>query len=199
MLRLDQIRTAIAARTPILTPPRDRPEFEAAVALILYQAENGKPELLFIERAKHKGDPWSGHMAFPGGRREPEDRDLAMTAARETLEEVGIELGDPFGQLDEFSGGPHRVRPLLVAPYVYEVAKRPIVTPNYEVNDTVWVPLHWMLDPASASEYNTDYADGPSTLPALRYQHYTVWGMTYRFLGSFFEILGEELPSKQSG
>src|SRR4051812_3842337 len=55
----------------------------AAVAAILRDAAEG-PEILFIRRAEHPQDPWSGHMAFPGGREEPGDADLLETAIRET-------------------------------------------------------------------------------------------------------------------
>ena len=48
----------------------------AAIALILRLGSLGEPELLMIKRAEHAGDPWSGHIACPGGRAEPGDKDL---------------------------------------------------------------------------------------------------------------------------
>ena len=63
----------------------------AAVATILREGLEG-PEVLLIRRAENPRDPWSGHMAFPGGREAPEDRDLLATAVRETHEEVGLDL-----------------------------------------------------------------------------------------------------------
>jgi 8-oxo-dGTP pyrophosphatase MutT (NUDIX family) len=54
--------------------------------------KHGDPELLFIKRAARIGDKWNGHVALPGGKRDPEDEDDAVTAMREALEEVGIDL-----------------------------------------------------------------------------------------------------------
>src|SRR5215216_6649740 len=64
----------------------------AAVALVLREGLEG-PELLVIKRSEAEHDHWSGHLALPGGRVEPEDESLLATAARETLEEVGLDLG----------------------------------------------------------------------------------------------------------
>jgi hypothetical protein len=54
--------------------------------------KHGDPEILFIKRATRVGDKWNGHVALPGGKRDPEDDDDAVTAMREALEEVGIDL-----------------------------------------------------------------------------------------------------------
>ncbi|HEY8150363.1 MAG TPA: CoA pyrophosphatase, partial [Vicinamibacteria bacterium] len=95
------VQTALAARAPaqVADPPSSR----AAVALILRDGPQGI-EVLFIRRAEHPKDPWSGQMAFPGGRAEPGDADLRATAIRETREEIGVDLGaaaEPLGGLDE--------------------------------------------------------------------------------------------------
>src|SRR3990167_4798486 len=64
---------------------------QAAVAVIHRQGERGT-ELLFIQRAHKPGDPWSGDMAFPGGRRQPETPDTPAPATRETWEATGLAL-----------------------------------------------------------------------------------------------------------
>ena len=65
---------------------------QAAVALVLREGPEG-PELLVIKRSETERDHWSGHLALPGGRVEPGDENLLATAVRETLEEVGLDLG----------------------------------------------------------------------------------------------------------
>ena len=91
----------------------------AAVALILREGARGL-EILFIRRAEHPHDPWSGQMAFPGGRAEPGEEDLRATAVRETAEEIGVDLetaAQCLGILDEVRAMA-RLRPVsrLMAP-----------------------------------------------------------------------------------
>ncbi len=198
MPTLRSIRERLSDYQPTLARAPERPTSEAAVALVLHEPQGSRPEILFIERAVREGDPWSGQMAFPGGRRHPEDPDLQVTAARETLEEVGIELGDPIGQLDDFQGTRHpQVTPLVVAPYVYEAVERPETVINHEVSTTVWVPLPWILHPESAVEYHFRHADYEDRVPAVRYQGFTIWGLTYRVLASFLGVLDCSLPSHE--
>jgi 8-oxo-dGTP pyrophosphatase MutT (NUDIX family) len=192
-LDLGRIRARIAAHRPALAPPPGEGHMLAAVALVFHQPAGGPPELLFIERAHKQGDPWSGQMAFPGGRRDPRDPDSAATAARETLEEVGLPLSAPFGRLDDFSGARNPRHPhLVVSPYLYEVAQRPRLVPNVEVQSTVWIPVPWILHPDSSFDYEFQREEYTGTFPAIRYDRYTVWGLTYRILGSLFSVLGRD-------
>ena len=89
MQAIEDIALKLSARRP--TEIRDEGARRAAVAMLLREAAEG-PEVFFIERARHPGDPWSGHMAFPGGRVEVGDPDVRAAVERETLEEVGISL-----------------------------------------------------------------------------------------------------------
>lgn len=199
MPKLDEIRPPLLGYRPETTPEPERPAFEAAVALVLHEPDgllDASTELLFIERAHRAGDPWSGQMAFPGGRRERIDRDLQQTAARETLEEVGLQLPEPLGRLDHFQGSRNvRVPPLLVAPYVYEIAERPSLVENNEVNSTVWVPLRWILDPQSWVAHEFERDGERMAFPAFHYDGYTVWGLTYRILRNFLEVVGRTIPA----
>src|SRR5262245_33037457 len=163
--------------------------------------ERAAPELLFIERARHPQDPWSGQMAFPGGRMEEGDPDLAVTAARETFEEVGIELGDPIGRLDDLTNARMRervpaVRPITVTPFVYVCERLPVIVRNQEeVASTVWIPLSHILHPASIAAHRMDAPRFKGTFPAFAYQGYTVWGMTYRIIETFAALFDLTLPA----
>ena len=108
MLTLDDIRLAFARRRPLLVP--EERQRRAGVAMVLRDdaGDGAGPSVLFIERARWEGDPWSGHMAFPGGRVDPSDRDARAAAERETLEEVGLRLSgaERIGRLDDRQGNP---------------------------------------------------------------------------------------------
>ena len=197
MPTLDEIHGRLGAYRARVVPDEERPPFQAAVSLILHETPGTGPELLFIERAAHPGDPWSGHMALPGGRRDPVDADLSRTAARETLEEVGVTLPEPFAALDHFSGTRRspQVPALLVAPYLYSLEKRPEVVANYEVESTVWIPVRWIVDPESWVSYEFEREGQTHSYPAFQFDRYVVWGLTYRILRGFTEILGRPIPA----
>jgi len=91
MSALDVLARLEAALTPIApaSPATSSVVRDAAVAVVFRIAAGDSLELLMIERASYEGDPWSGHIACPGGRMEPGDRDLEVTAVRETREETG--------------------------------------------------------------------------------------------------------------
>src|ERR1051325_801401 len=128
---IKHIRHKLAHHEPetaiVETPTR------AAVGMLLKPHERDL-HVLFIHRAHHPLDPWSGHMAFPGGRQDPEDPDLWITVHRETREEVGIDLdrhGEYLGRLTELQAMA-RGRPtnMIVSPFVYLVS--PEVSPNLD-------------------------------------------------------------------
>jgi 8-oxo-dGTP pyrophosphatase MutT (NUDIX family) len=194
MPRLVQIRSEIASYDPVVVDEKAVLQ-QAAVALILHEPPGAHPEVLLIERAVREGDPWSGQMAFPGGRRDAEDPDLVATAVRETFEEVRIDLGKPIGRLDDVQGarGTNRQN-LLVAAFVFELGHRVTPRPGPEVQAAVWVPVPHLLDRRFAVTYSFERGSHTGTFPAVRYEGYTVWGLTYRILGHFFEVLGQELP-----
>lgn len=200
MFPKDAIRAALAARPPRLVDDPTRPR--AAVAMVLRDADEPArtPEVLLIERARHPSDPWSGHMAFPGGRVEEGDPDARAAAERETLEEVGLALSgaDLLGRLDDLEGR-HAGRrlPLVISAWVYHVSDPGPLRPNYEVQETLWVPLRRLVDPRHHVEYPTPWAGYPGILVGKPGRH-VVWGLTYRFLEIFLERLGHPLPDRWS-
>ena len=121
----------------------------AAVAIVLHEVD-GELCLLMIRRAQREGDPWSGHMAFPGGRRDPDDIDDRFCAIRETREEIALDLdalGSEVCALGEVNTGWRADRPeMLVAPFIYRVEQLPELDLNYEVDAVVSVPLRFLMD-----------------------------------------------------
>jgi 8-oxo-dGTP pyrophosphatase MutT (NUDIX family) len=161
---------------------------EAAVAAILADSGSGEPDILLIKRAQRDDDPWSGQMAFPGGRRESWDRDLTETAGRETLEETGITLhdSDVLGQLDDIRPlGPGLPR-LVVRPFVFLVSRKPEVLLNDEVDLHLWVRFSDL--PGLASSSRVTVAGTKIDVPAFLIGPHVVWGLTERILKSFIEL-----------
>lgn len=188
MVPLDRILDAVAAHEPeVLDEP---PAWQAATALILAEDADAGPSLLFIERTSRPGDRWSGQMAFPGGKRDPVDDHLRDTARRETLEEVGIALDEPVGRLDDVHGrGP---LPGVVAPFVFALPERPeLHLQPSEVESAVWIPLAHALAGDNAVRYRYR---GLGPFPGIRFDRYTVWGLTHGILTDFCRVIGEELP-----
>jgi len=191
---LEEIRTALAAHAPAVID--DAGAEHAAVALVLREGRVG-PDLLFIERAACEGDPWSGHMAFPGGRVEPDDAHARDAAERETLEEVGVQLGcgEPLGRLADKPGNPAKRPELVVSAYVYAVGGSDRLVPNHEVCEAFWFSVRELLAPARRVTRTIRGLDFPGILVGEPERH-VVWGLTYSFLESFFAAVGRPLPNR---
>ena len=169
---------------------RDGKLREAAVALIVRPRE--QLELLLIKRATHERDPWSGHIALPGGRRDGTDPDLIHTAIRETEEEVGIKLRRKesfIGALDELAPRNKRLPPLLIAPFVFGVDASTSTTINTaEVDAAIWVPISALRDDEAASEILIELEGGSRSFPSLIFGEYVIWGLTHRILVQFLDL-----------
>jgi 8-oxo-dGTP pyrophosphatase MutT (NUDIX family) len=162
----------------------------AAVSAVLRVA-NGEPELLFIKRANAEGDPWSGHVAFPGGRSEPGDRSLEDTAVRETWEELGLDLrqGRILGRLDDLAPRSRTLPAIIVRPFVAVVAYDEPFVPSREVADTFWVPLSILRDPGTRDEHVMTVNGVRARFPAYRVSEHLVWGMTERIVRQLLAFL----------
>ncbi|MFT3923404.1 MAG: CoA pyrophosphatase [Myxococcales bacterium] len=172
--------------------PQALPGKRAAVATILREGGEG-PEVLLIRRAEHPQDPWSGHMAFPGGRESPADADLLATAVRETQEELGLDLGQAarlLGRLDALPAVARGRRVgLTIAPFVFELTAEVTLTPNHEVAEWLWAPITPLLSGALATTMPYEFEGQRISLPAHDVQGRLVWGLTYRMLETLFAQL----------
>jgi 8-oxo-dGTP pyrophosphatase MutT (NUDIX family) len=189
--RLAHIAHAVQSHAPAIAG-RDGVYFEAAVALILRETKDDDLELLFIKRAARADDPWSGQIAFPGGRRDPVDSSLEETAVRETREEVGFDLrrdGTIIGAFDELRPRTPVLPPVIVRPFVATIAFDATGGPSDEVEKYFWAPLAEILDPA-ASRITEIPIRGTTTLrPAINFGGNVIWGMTEGILRRFEEII----------
>lgn len=153
----------------------------AAVAILLRQADDDV-EMLMIRRATREGDPWSGHMGFPGGRRDPEDRDDLHCAKRETWEEVGVELdecAELICALGEVNTGWRPDRPeILVAPFVFALRESVVFELNYEVDEVIWVPLSFLQDGAHRTTMNWEWQGQQVESDSYLFQDRRIWGLS---------------------
>lgn len=188
---LSRLRDLLATRA-VSPPVVGHGTKEAAVSVVLREAAD--PELLLIRRAERAGDPWSGHMAFPGGTRRPEDSDLLTTAIRETREEAGIPLdrvGELLGGLDVVRPGTSRLPPILIAPFVMAVPADTAATPDQqEVVDAFWIPLSYLRDERNSRDFLLDLEKERRRFPSVWYGEQAIWGLTHRILAQFLEMAG---------
>ena len=190
-MRLEDIRARLMTYRPALI--EEEKVARASVALVLSRAGEGA-ELLLIQRATRDDDPWSGHMALPGGRRDPDDSDVIATAVRETHEEVGIDLtvdGEPIGRLDELRAvARHRPLDLVISPIVFALRGPVALTlSRREVESAVWVPLSFLGSAEARAIFQRTLDGVVSDYPAFRYDRYTIWGLTHRILVGFLELV----------
>lgn len=145
---------------------------------------SGAPHLLMIQRARRHGDPWSGQMAFPGGRQSPTDISIRQTACREAEEEVGIDPATLTSQITRLSDlvtrSHHSWKPQVVTPFLFELPQPPPLQINHEATTELWIPTGLFNQPSSPYPWPV----GPFTLslPCYYYQGYPVWGLSLQMI-----------------
>ena len=154
----------------------------ASVAVTLKDPE--APSVLLIKRAERAGDPWSGQIAFPGGKAQEADSTLKETAIRETREEVGVDLWEDADFLGYFIPFRTHTDTLDVFPAVFLLKKEVAVHPNDEVSSYRWVKLQKLMAEESRSIGRVDDEGQTRETPALLVDGYTVWGLTRRIISS---------------
>ena len=184
---------SLADHPPIIVRA-EPPTRLAAILLALRARADGEPELLMIKRADAAGDPWSGHIACPGGRMEPGDHDLAVTAVRETLEETGVDVardGRLLGHLDDLSPRTPSLPPLVIRPYVGLVRAGVEIVPSREVAAAFWVPVSALREPSAWRTGSLSVGGSLRDVEVFQHGEHTVWGLTERVLRQFLAYLGE--------
>ena len=166
---------------------------KAAVAVVLRDGDLGV-ELLFIRRAEHPRDPWSGQMGLPGGRVDPDDASPLATALRETREEIGLDLaslGRPLGRLSEVRTHlPLGSVPHSVVPFAFAVDGDPHLSRNEEVQEALWVPLSFLLDRGNRSAFTWVRKGLPLPMPCYTFQGRVIWGLTLTIVDELIEVAG---------
>ena len=170
---LDNVLQRIQSYSPsaLALPPHAR---EAAVLMPLTRSEN--PELILTLRAQGLSTH-AGEVAFPGGWRDPEDRDLIRTALREAHEEVGLAPGlvEVVGPLSEVVSR-HGIK---VTPYVGFVPDYVEYRANEAEIDSVFsVPLDFFANDPRDITHRIDYLGRTWYVPSYHFGGYKIWGLT---------------------
>lgn len=192
MTAFQTLARSLAEYRPHVHPEPDKTQ--AAVAAIFHPRPKGL-HLLFIERAAHPTDPWSGHIAFPGGTAEPGDRDLKDTAERETREELGLDLrcARYLGRIDDVTGA---TLPIQVACFAYAICRGVAFAPNDEVCAAFWTPFAHLTDPGRRRVLDLEgWRDMPA-IDLLGPNRPVLWGLTYRMVAQLAGFAGIDLPQR---
>jgi 8-oxo-dGTP pyrophosphatase MutT (NUDIX family) len=186
---LDAITAQLERHRQLETPAGGEAKTRAAVAMVLRQGKSGL-ELLFIQRALYDNDPWSGNIAFPGGKVQAGEGPR-QAAERETAEEIGLDLSDAryLGQMPVVRGS-HL--PVQVSCFVYWLnGSRPQLELNGEVQDTYWADLDELDDPERRLIAPVRFSGEEFEVPAIRLPwpgSPVLWGLTYRLVMHFLEM-----------
>ncbi|MFO7779182.1 MAG: CoA pyrophosphatase [Nitriliruptoraceae bacterium] len=186
--RLAALTARVATSPAMEVAPADRSGWQAATALVLAPGADDV-EVAIIERSRRRGDLWSGQLALPGGRHEAADATLAGTAARETREEVGLQLGAPLARIAEHRA---RVSSGIVTCYAFALDQPLPMTPQpREVANAWWVPLGELTAPANA----TSIRYSGIRFPAIDVNGRALWGLTLQLLEHFARRVDLELAT----
>jgi 8-oxo-dGTP pyrophosphatase MutT (NUDIX family) len=167
----------------------------ASVIMIMAPGQT-EVEVLMIERAQREGDPWSGQMAFPGGKRDPEDSSDLACGLREVDEELSLRLqeADVLSALSPANTGWRPDRPeMWVFPFIFMLSEQPAVVCNQEVASAVWVPVSVLLDLQRRERLHWDLEEGTYESEMIPFAGREIWGLSLRMINEFAVIISDGL------
>jgi len=167
---------------------------QAAVSIII----SPEQEILFIKRSHNPKDPWSGHMAFPGGKKDHSDHDIIHTSRREIYEEVGISLNHQDHYCGSLSFYPVTYKQkdtgLAISPHIYLLPKKvELALDQTEVEDAYWISTDYLIDKQNRVLKEFSIQEKLIKRESIPYRGEFIWGITFEILNNFFQIFsGDE-------
>lgn len=160
---------------------------QAAVAVVVAPGATGD-EVLVLRRATVVGDPWSGHIALPGGGLEPFDASLEAAARRETLEETGIDLShsDCIATLASVAPQAPAAPVVTIAPFVFRYTGDKSVRMSREIVESWWIPVtEFQCDDAWKIRTILTHDGATINVRGFQCHGHVLWGLTARILDEF--------------
>lgn len=161
---------------------------DSAVLCLLYE-EDGETHVVLTRRSPRMR-LHAHEIAFPGGRRDPEDPDLWGTAVREAEEEVALDRGsiELVGSLDSFVTVGSKT---LVTPYVAVTDQRPLLVASPDEVESI---RHTTLRELALDEvwreeiWPLRHFGRPRAITFFELVDDTVWGATGAMLRQLLAI-----------
>jgi len=154
-----------------------------AAVVVLLRATNQDFQVLFVKRAEKSGDPWSGQTALPGGKRDPEDRNLKETVVRETFEETSINLLEGCRFLGAMEPVRSTQKPeMKILPFVVLLEKGQAIKLNEELTEYFWTPLKELAKHKGTVKFSF------GECPAYSIENHIIWGLTYKILQNLLSL-----------
>jgi 8-oxo-dGTP pyrophosphatase MutT (NUDIX family) len=175
---------SIEKLSKVLKPVSEEQDADAAVSLML-KPMNQDFKVLFVKRVENPADPWSGQVAFPGGKRDAKDKNLKQTVVRETLEETNVNLLDGCHFLGVLTAVRSTRRPeMKILPFIVLLEHDPTIKLNIqELEGFVWISLEELVQNKSTVKFSF------GEFPAYIVGSSVIWGLTYRILENFFHTI----------
>ncbi|MBP2681467.1 MAG: hypothetical protein H6Q78_1330 [Candidatus Krumholzibacteriota bacterium] len=165
-----------------MTQPARNAAQDAAVLVPVFRGDDGDLKIVLVRRTE--GGIHGGQIAFPGGKRSPDDRSLWETALRETEEEIGLERArvhalEELPVVDTLSTG-FRIYPFLGR---LQPPPRWRLEPR-EIAEVLEVKVTDFLEPdrQGEEEWSLPEWPGPRRIRFFRVGEHKLWGATYRIL-----------------